>query len=409
MKKHIMDPQTVLNEIIRLSTELNNVHDEDLLLEKILFEARKITHADAGSIFVRNGDNLVFSQVQNDTLQQKLPAGRKLPYKVFSVPITKKSISGYVAFTGDYVSIPNVYEIPETSPFTFDSFYDKVSEYKTKSMLTLPLKNRMNESIGVLQLINAQTEFCEIVPFEEQHIPLILHFAGIASMVLERAGMTRAMILRMIRMAELRDPKETGAHVNRVASYAVELFEHWAKRRSMSDNEIERKKDVLRMAAMLHDVGKVAISDLILKKPQKFSEDEYAVMKAHTWLGAKLFDPSSSDLDIICKEVALTHHENWDGTGYPGKIDINSDNCFDCETTIRGEDIPIWGRIVAVADVYDALSSHRVYKTAWAEEDVLAEMKKLSGTKFDPEIIEIFIESFENIRAIRQKYPDTSE
>ena len=113
-----------------------------------------------------------------------------------------------------------------------------------------------------------------VVPFAKRDEPLILHFANMAAVAIERAQMTRTMILRTIKMAELRDPMETGAHVNRVASYAVVIYEAWAIKRSIAHDVIEKNRDILRMAAMLHDVGKVAISDAILKKPGRLDDAE---------------------------------------------------------------------------------------------------------------------------------------
>jgi HD-GYP domain-containing protein (c-di-GMP phosphodiesterase class II) len=406
-----MDGSGILNEIIRLSTELNTVQDEDILLEKILFEARAILGADAGSIYVRHENSLVFNHVQNDTIQKSLPPGRRLPYTVYTVPLNTSSISGYVASTGEIVSIPDVYNIPETKPYHFDPFFDKVSQYRTKSMLTIPLKNNRGAVIGVLQIINARDASGQFVPFNKEDEPFILHFAGIASMILERAGMTRSMILRMISMAELRDPKETGVHVNRVASYAVELYERWATIKGKPRQEIDHCRDLLRMAAMLHDVGKVAISDLILKKPAALTPEERIVMQKHTWLGARLFEHQSSELDTMSEAVALYHHENWDGTGYPGRVNVETGQPLFPDAPeknkIAGEDIPIWGRITALADVYDALSSKRVYKGAWDEKYVLDEISGLSGTKFDPLLVEIFFENIDNMRALRLRYPDT--
>jgi HD-GYP domain-containing protein (c-di-GMP phosphodiesterase class II) len=109
--------------------------------------------------------------------------------------------------------------------------------------------------------------------------------------------------------------------------------------------------------------------------------------------------------------VALSHHENWDGTGYPGRIDIRTGKALVEDgrgrpLPLKAEEIPIWGRVVAVADVYDALRSNRVYKEAWSEEDVLHEMQDLAGVKFDPSLIRVFFESLENLRAISARYPD---
>lgn len=409
MKKTEVDK---LQEIIRLGSELVDIQDLDILLERILRESRMVVNADAGSIYVRDGDELIFSQVQNDTLQAQLPPGQKIIFSTFRVKISPKSISGYVASTGEILNIPDVYAIPADAPYHFDSKYDTLAKYKTTSMLTVPLKTNTNDVVGVLQVINARDDFGNVVSFDWNDEPFVLHFAGMASMILQRAQMTRALLLRMISMAELRDPKETGAHVNRVASYAVELYESWAQRRGTSQTEIEKNRDVLRMAAMLHDVGKVAISDLILKKPARFTDDEYEIMKSHTFLGARLFTDKQSVFDEVASTVALTHHENWDGTGYPGRIEVETGKPleFDGNGRARGlkeDEIPLYGRIVALADVYDALSSRRVYKNAWEEDSVIDEIKKLRGTKFDPELVDIFFETLDLLRSIRQRYPDS--
>ena len=400
-----------LREIIRLDTELSTVQDLDILLERILTEARKILSADAGSIYIRDRGDLVFSYVQNATLQKKLPPGQKLIYSTFRVEINKKSISGYVAATGQYLNIPDVYRIPSSAPYQFNPNYDRVSKYKTTSLLTVPLQTSRGDIIGVLQIINKQDSGGAVVPFDSEDVIVCQHFASTASMALQRAQLTRTLILRMIAMSELRDPKETGPHVNRVASYSIELYEKWARRRTMPPDEINKKRDVLRMAAMLHDVGKVAISDVLLKKPGRFTPRERKIMEAHTFLGARLFLNKQSEMDEIAAIVALTHHENWDGTGYPGVVDILTGRPTKREKngsvlTLKSEEIPIYGRVVALADVYDALRSKRVYKEAWSEEDVLHEMQRLSGTKFDPDLVDVFFDSLDVIRSITARYPD---
>jgi response regulator RpfG family c-di-GMP phosphodiesterase len=403
-----------LREIIRLGSELNELQDMDILLEKILYEARIFTGADAGTIYIKEENFLHFNHAQNDTLLKKLPRDHKLPYKSFKVAINTKSIAGYVAETGDILNIGDMYTIPGDLPYHFDPSYDKKSNYRTVSTLTVPLKTNRNEIIGVLQMINAKDDAENIIPFHKQTEPLVLHFSNIASMVLQRARLTRALLLRMISMAELRDPKETGPHVNRVASYAVEIYERWARRRQMKKSEIEKNRDILRMAAMLHDVGKVAISDLILKKPDKFTDEEYEIMKQHTYRGAQLFEQTHSDFDDVAYQVALTHHENWDGTGYPGKINVMTGEALETDNAgkplpLKGEEIPIMGMVVAIADVYDALSCRRVYKKAWDEDNVLSTIKELSGKKFDPELVDVFFEGLPFIKAIKEKYPDQEE
>jgi len=400
-----------LQELIRLDQDLQSIQDLDILLERILYNTRKFVTADAGTIYIRDGDVLVFSYAQNDTKEKELKPGQKLIYSVLTVDINDRSICGYVAGTKKILNIHDVYKLPKKSTFNFNSNYDKVSEYKTTSMLTIPLMTNAGDVLGVIQVINALDKDGKVIPFDTENELFALHFASTASMALQRAQLTRQIILRMISMAELRDPKETGPHVNRVASFAVELYERWAGRRKIPAKKIEKNKDLLRMAAMLHDVGKVGISDIILKKPGKFTDDEFEIMKTHTFHGATLFKSMQSEFDELAARVALTHHENWDGTGYPGNVDIETGKPLKTDKNgnaipLKGEEISIFGRVVAIADVFDALSCKRVYKQAWEEADVLLEMKNLSGIKFDPELIEIFFEALEHFRNIRHRYPE---
>jgi HD-GYP domain-containing protein (c-di-GMP phosphodiesterase class II) len=402
-----------LDELTYLGIKLNEVRDLDILMELVLEDARRFVNADAGSIYIKEDDTLQFSYTQNDTLQKRLPKGEKLIYSTFTLPINTESIAGYVATTGKLLNLPDVYQIDGGAPYHFGKKFDEESGYKTCSVITVPLETRRGDILGILQIINAQNHEARIVPFTEADEKLMLHFASIAAVALERAQMTRSILLRMIRMSEMRDPKETGAHVNRVGGYSIELYEQWATRHTLSKKEFDRGRDSLRMAAMLHDVGKIAISDLILKKPSRFSKDEFEIMKQHTFLGARLFLDSQSDFDEAAFDVALNHHERWDGNGYPGHIDVETGNPRKNFLTAdgrprgkKGEEIPIFGRIVSLADVYDALSSSRVYKDAWKESDVLETIEKESGNQFDPELVEIFFSRLNILRSIQDRYRD---
>jgi HD-GYP domain-containing protein (c-di-GMP phosphodiesterase class II) len=402
-----------LDELTRLGIELNQVRDLDILMERVLKDARRFVNADAGSIYIRDDESLLFTYTQNDTLQGRLPENEKLIYSTFTLPINTESIAGYVATTGSLLNIPDVYRIESTSPYQFGEKFDAESGYTTRSVITVPLKTARGDLLGILQIINAQDETGRVIAFTEKDEKLMLHFASIAAVALERAQMTRSILLRMIRMSEMRDPKETGAHVNRVGGYSIELFEQWARKHQLSQKAFDRDRDSLRMAAMLHDVGKIAISDMILKKPGRFSEGEYEIMKQHTFLGARLFLDTQSDFDEAAQEVALNHHERWDGNGYPGYIDVATGNPIKGFTLPdgkargkKGEEIPVFGRIVALADVYDALSSARVYKEAWSESDVLSTIEKEAGAQFDPELVEIFFSRLKVFRSIQERYQD---
>lgn len=410
-----MDNDQQLKEIIQLSEELNTIQDLDFLLERILYEARTFLNSDAGSIQIKENDELVFSHVQTDSIQRKLPPGQKLMYTTFRTKINHNSISGYVAATGEMLNIPDAYRIAPGAPFRFDPTNDKKTGYVTRSILSIPLRTNRKEILGVMQIINAlrpaENKDTGIGSFNQRDEQLAIHFANSASMILHRAQMTRDLILRMISMAELRDPKETGPHVNRVAAFSVELYERWALIKGIPAGEMEYNRDILRMAAMLHDVGKVGISDLILKKPARLTPGEYSIMKGHTYIGAKLFNHMHSEFDEMASIVALNHHENWDGSGYPGYIDMETGEALKTgpggePEGKRGEDIPLYGRIVALADVYDALSSKRVYKEAWSQNDVLNEIKKDRGIKFDPLLVDIFMDNYDYFASIAWRYPE---
>jgi HD-GYP domain-containing protein (c-di-GMP phosphodiesterase class II) len=405
-----------LMKVINLGFEISQIKDIDLLLEKILSEARCFTNCDAGSIYIREGDCLKFSYAQNDTMRRSLPPGRKLPYSTFTVPINRSSIAGYVASDAAILNIPDVYELDAVYPFSFNRSYDDLTGYRTRSMLTIPMKNVRDDVIGVLQLINAMGQDGEVIPFAGKDQDIITYFANNAAVAVERAKMTREMILRMNKMAEMRDPKETGPHVNRVASYSVLLYETWATKMGLSRDEIDKNRDVLRMSAMLHDVGKVAISDNILKKPGKFTPEEFQVMKLHTLFGANLFSDIYSDFDESAAIVALNHHERWDGRGYPGYIDQHTqeplagyENENGGARGKQGEEIPLFGRIVALADVFDALSSRRCYKDAWDGSEVLNTIKEEAGKQFDPNLVEVFLECLDSLQQIQKLYPDDEQ
>ena len=190
--------------------------------------------------------------------------------------------------------------------------------------------------------------------------------------VRERTEELRRTQLELVRRlgaaVEWRDA-DTGLHVDRIGRFCERL----ALAAGMSVPEAE----LLRQASVLHDVGKVGIPDRILNKPGPLDAHEWEVMKTHTTIGASILEGSESDLMGLARTVALTHHENWDGTGYPAGL--------------RGEDIPLAGRICAICDVFDALLAPRPYKNPWEIDDVISEIASLRGTKFDPSLVDAFL------------------
>lgn len=171
---------------------------------------------------------------------------------------------------------------------------------------------------------------------------------------------------RLAVATEYRDD-HTGQHTRRVATLSAVL----AQRLELPDPQVE----LIRRAAPLHDIGKIAIPDHILLKPGHLTPDEFQAIKPHTTIGAKILAGSSSDLLQLAEQIALTHHERWDGEGYPHRL--------------RGSQIPVSGRLVAAADVFDALTHDRPYKEAWPLEKALLEIRELGGHHLDPEIAEL--------------------
>jgi len=394
-------------QILEAMEKLSHIKDVHALLDAVLREARQMTRADAGSIYLIENNVLNFSYIHNETLFGASGVNRYL-YASQTLAMDNHSLAGYVALTGEPLLIDDAYHLPAGMPFTFNDAFDQMSGYRTQSILAAPLVTSNNKTVGVIEILNPLNQDRQSSAFTPGDLLLLKYFADNAAAAIERAMMTREIILRMIKMCELRDPKETGVHANRVGAYAAEVYHQWSLKQGIADDEIKRNKDSLRIAAMLHDLGKVAISDLILRKPDKLDSEEFRVMQYHTIYGARLFRNQESDLDVLSAEIALNHHEKWDGTGYPGKIDDIYQDQPRLGQGKQGEEIPIAGRIVALADIYDALVSRRVYKGAWSETTTLNYIKEQSGKLFDPEVVDAFLAIYDVITAIRDKYQEES-
>lgn len=391
--------------ILTITEALNQIKDIDSLLDRVLLEARRFSRADAGSIYLLENQKLRINFVQNDTLTQK-ESGKKFLYQNHTLNINDQSMTGYVALTKKPLIIADAYRLDENVPYKFNRSFDELANYRTCSVLTVPLITSYGKLIGIMQIINAMDDKNTVIPFSNEDELVVSYFANHAAGCIEKAKMTREIILRMIKIAELRDPEETGAHVNRVGAYAIEIYSAWALNNRVPENEIKKIRDILRIAAMLHDVGKVAISDLVLKKNGPLSNDEFKQMKGHVIMGARLFKDSTSDWDDMAAEIALNHHEKWDGTGYPGEIADIFAKGWHPGPGKKGLEIPLVARIVALADVYDALTSERVYKDCWPEEKVLQYIQKQKGKHFDPKLVDVFFSIYDVIRAIKSKYSE---
>ncbi len=191
-------------------------------------------------------------------------------------------------------------------------------------------------------------------------------------------------IARLAIAAEYRD-EQTAAHIYRVSEYSALL----AKALHLPPRDVE----IIRRAAPMHDVGKIGIPDSVLLKKGRLTPEEMKIMQQHTVIGARILSGSCSPLLQAGEIIALSHHEKWDGSGYPRGL--------------KGESIPLWGRICAVADVFDALTTERPYKEALSSEEAVQILVKGKGTHFDPKLVDAFLSKMDAVLEIQRKYSDT--
>jgi putative two-component system response regulator len=239
-----------------------------------------------------------------------------------------------------------------------------------KVELTARVKNMLSLRKAQLQLANRASWLAEEVKKATAEIQL----------------REREVIYRLSKAAEYRDP-ETGAHILRMANYSRLI----AQNLGLSVDEQELILD----AAPMHDVGKMGTPDHILLKPGRLDDEEMKIMRRHAEIGAEILKDSASPLLQTAAMIAITHHEKFDGSGYPNGL--------------KGEDIPLYGRIVAVADVFDALTSARPYKPAWELDRAEAFLRENSGSHFDPKCVEAFFQGWESVLAIRHKFQEQEE
>ncbi|HEY3450376.1 MAG TPA: HD domain-containing phosphohydrolase [Myxococcales bacterium] len=219
------------------------------------------------------------------------------------------------------------------------------------------------------------------------HLALYEHQRELDGLVVKRTlelQQTRMQIIRRLgRAAEYKD-NETGNHVVRMSYYC--------RRIAQAAGRSEAEAELLFLVAPMHDIGKIGIPESILLKPGKLTPEEWGVMKTHPSIGAEIIGDDPNELLRCAHDVALYHHERWDGAGYPKGL--------------RGGDIPWTGRIVAVADVLDALMSVRPYKRAWTFEEASEEIQKCSGSQFDPDAVKAFLAVGKDCREIAERYSE---
>lgn len=295
------------------------------------------------------------------------------------IPIDK-GIAGYVARTGEVYVTENPYE----SPYFYGEV-DKKSGFITRNILAVPIFNSKREVIGVYQAINKDS------PFSDEDIralELIAEFAGTAleaKMLEEKLKQIhKKALIKLSKIAEYKD-RESPNHLTRVGLMASVL----GKQLGVDEDSCE----LLQLASMMHDIGKVGVPDYILSKTDRLDPDEWEIMKRHPIIGFEILQDSESELLQMAAQIALEHHERWDGKGYPfGK---------------KEKEISLWARIVSVVDTFDTLISFgESAEQRWSIEEAVAYINSMSGKAFDPEVVEAFNQKIDQIVEIFEKFSD---
>jgi len=268
---------------------------------------------------------------------------------------------------------PDTVRILLTGFATMDSAMDAINKSHVFSFLTKPWSSEMLIAAVVracehFDLVLENRIFQEVI--QEQNKKLVVFNASLAEKVKKRTiQLEKALhegIYMLAKAAEAKD-RTTGDHVNRVRNISLRICK--------AIGIVDEKAEEIAVSSILHDVGKIHIPDAILNKPGPLDDGEWQIMKTHTLAGEMIL--GSKSFYATAREIARSHHENWDGSGYPDGL--------------SGEAIPVSARIVAVADVFDALAYERPYKSAWPFEKIIDEMKSMSGKKFDPLVLEKFM------------------
>ena len=218
---------------------------------------------------------------------------------------------------------------------------------------------------------------------QQEYDELQIKFKEVAALQKEIEDTQKEVVFTMGAIGESRS-KETGNHVKRVAEYSKIFALHYGLN--------EKESEMLKQASPMHDIGKVAIPDAVLNKPGRFDEHERKIMDTHAQMGYDMLKMSDRPLLKTAAIVAYEHHEKWDGSGYPNQL--------------KGEEIHIYGRITALADVFDALGSDRCYKKAWNDEKIFNLFKEEKGKHFDPKLIDIFFNNLDQFLEVRNRLRD---
>jgi HD-GYP domain-containing protein (c-di-GMP phosphodiesterase class II) len=350
-----------MGALLEVGRVVSSTLDLRELLTKIMSTATKVMRCETSTVYLvdEQTNELYFHIVSGDPnvgakLQEiRLPMGTGL--------------AGWCAQNNKPIIVPDTEKDPR-----FFKGADKKSGFVTRSMICVPMRLK-DKVIGVLQVLNRTGT----IPFNDHDLEMLENMANQAVSSIENARLYEniqkvylATIEVLATAIDAKDPYTQG-HSRRVTQYSVAIAEEM----NLSPKEIED----IRYAGLLHDVGKIGIKDSIIRKPGRLTDEEYAIIKKHPSIGAKILRP----VDFLADKIpgVLHHHEYYDGRGYPDHL--------------VGEDIPLAGRIICVADAFDAMTTNRPYRKGLTVKTAVGELKKFSGKQFDPQCVEAFLRAFD--------------
>jgi len=367
-----LSPEQMLKVIFEYTAKIANEKKLDSVLILMANMGREMVVADRCTVWlIDEVHGELFTVVAHGIKEIRIPYG--------------SGLVGAAISTGQPIFIDDAYEDSRHNPES-----DQHTGYRTKSIMTIPFCNNQGEVIGAYQAINKLTKVQTFSTQDMEYLSLAASYSGksLESIMLheEIIETQKEIIWAMGKIGEGRS-RETGNHVKRVAQYSYIL--------ALGLGMSEWEANMLRSASPMHDIGKVAIPDAILNKSGKLTEEEFEQMKQHAEIGYRLLRNSKRQLLQAAAIVAWQHHEKWDGSGYPRGL--------------KGDAIHLYGRITALADVFDALGSSRVYKPAWRLDRILELIKEERGRHFDPMVVDVFFNELPSILEVRDREADIPE
>ncbi len=368
----LQDDAAVLKSLLEVGVSLSALADRQEVLNVALREARRLVQAEAGSLYTLEGGKLHFVAAQNDRLDvsqlARGPSGKE-------IPLSCDSLAGFVASTGRATNIPDAYALPPGAPFRMDRSFDAALGYRTRSVLALPLLCPDGQCVGVLELINHHDARGQVAAFPDPGHDSLRSLAAMAAVTIHNHLLQEQLkaahletILRLSVAGEFRDD-DTGEHVRRISRSSATI----AREMGLPPAEVE----LIEWASPMHDIGKIGIPDSILLKPGRLTAAERRIVETHPLIGADILGDPQNELIAAARDIALMHHERWDGKGYPNGL--------------AGPATPLCGRVVGLADVLDALISKRCYKDPYPRDRVLNIISRQEGHQFDPAVVQAFL------------------